>query len=102
VAKTKAELIDALAARTKLSQAQAESVVSQVFDCMADALQRGEAIQIRGFGSLSIRSYGAYDGRNPRSGTPVHVAAKRLPFFKVGKQLRARVHAGRFAAVARK
>jgi integration host factor subunit beta len=66
-----------------------------MFDCMVDALQKGEGIEIRGFGSFSIRSYREYQGRNPRTGEAVHVKPKRLAFFKVGKELRDRVNASR-------
>jgi nucleoid DNA-binding protein len=78
------------------------SSVRQVFECMSDALRRGEGIEIRNFGSFSVRSYGAYKGRNPRDGQPVHVRAKRLPFFKVGKELRNRVNVAAPRSVARK
>ena len=61
---------------------------------MVKALERGEGIEIRGFGSFTVRKYKAYEGRNPRTGETVHVAEKRLPFFKVGKDLRERVNAG--------
>ena len=67
---------------------KAEQLVNTVFEAMVDALQRGEGIEIRGFGSFTVRHYKAYEGRNPRTGEPVHVAPKRLPFFKVGKELR--------------
>jgi len=69
--------------------------VGQMFDCMVDALQKGEGIEIRGFGSFSIRAYREYQGRNPRTGEAVHVKPKRLAFFKVGKELRDRVNAAR-------
>ena len=92
MAKSKADLIDLLATRRRLSHAHAESIVNQVLDSLTAALVRGEGIEIRGFGSFTIRSYGAYQGRNPRSGRPVQVKAKRLPFFKVGKELRDRVN----------
>jgi integration host factor subunit beta len=86
---TKSELIDALAAtRTDLTKARAELVVNCVFDAMTEALQRGEGIEIRGFGSFTVRPYKPYSGRNPRTGQPVEVPAKRLPFFKVGKDLK--------------
>jgi integration host factor subunit beta len=61
---------------------------------MAEALQRGETIELRGFGTFSVRSYRGYEGRNPRNGEPVQVKAKRLAFFKVGKDLRERVNVG--------
>ena len=56
------------------------------------AIGPGEGIEIRGFGSFTVREYKSYEGRNPRTGSPVHVAPKRLPFFKVGKELRERVN----------
>jgi integration host factor subunit beta len=92
---TKADLIDVVAERTKLPRGRAELLVGQMFDCMVDALQKGEGIEIRGFGSFSIRSYREYQGRNPRTGEAVHVKPKRLAFFKVGKELRDRVNAAR-------
>jgi integration host factor subunit beta len=69
--------------------------VNCIFDSMVDALKRGEGIEIRGFGSFTVREYKQYEGRNPRTGSPVHVAPKRLPFFKVGKELRERVNNSR-------
>lgn len=92
---TKSELIDALAARSELTKARAELVVNCVFDAMTEALQRGEGIEIRGFGSFTVRPYKSYNGRNPRTGEQVVVPAKRLPYFKVGKELRELVNASR-------
>jgi integration host factor subunit beta len=93
---TKSELIDALAAqRTDLTKARAELVVNCVFDAMIEALQRGEGIEIRGVGSFTVRPYKPYSGRNPRTGEPVDVPAKRLPFFKVGKELKEIVNGSR-------
>jgi integration host factor subunit beta len=85
---TKSELIDAVAQRTKITKSRAEQVVNCVFDSMTQAMEQSEGIEIRGFGSFSVREYPPYSGRNPRTGKPVHVAAKRLPFFKVGKELK--------------
>jgi integration host factor subunit beta len=85
---TKSELIDAIAARADLTKARAEMVVNCVFDTMTGALKRGDGIEIRGFGSFTVRPYKPYAGRNPRTGNPVPVPAKRLPFFKVGKELK--------------
>jgi integration host factor subunit beta len=62
--------------------------VNCVFDEMANALKNGEGIEVRGFGSFTVRQYKPYDGRNPRTGKSVHVSAKRRPFFKVGKELK--------------
>ncbi|MFW6050021.1 MAG: HU family DNA-binding protein [Myxococcota bacterium] len=85
---TKSELIDAVAQRTKITKSRAEQVVNTVFDTMTGALEGGEGIEIRGFGSFTVRHYKAYNGRNPRTGKPVPVPRKRLPFFKVGKELK--------------
>lgn len=92
---TKSELIEAIAARGELTKARAEMVVNCVFDAMTEALQQGDGIEIRGFGSFTVRPYKPYDGRNPRTGNPVPVPAKRLPFFKVGKELKELVDSSR-------
>jgi integration host factor subunit beta len=89
---TKADLIALVAEKLKFPWGRAELVVDQIFDCMVDSLKRGEGIEIRGFGSFTIREYKAYEGRNPRTGETVHVKPKRLAFFKVGKELRERVN----------
>src|SRR5581483_2773343 len=89
---TKADLIDIVADRLKLPRGRAELLVGHIFDAMVDALRRDEGIEIRGFGSFSIRTYREYEGRNPRTGEAVHVRPKRLAFFKVGKELRERVN----------
>jgi integration host factor subunit beta len=89
---TKSDLIEQLSAAVKLPKGKAELIVNVIFDSMVAALQRGERIEIRGFGSFEVREYKAYEGRNPRTGDPVHVQPKRLPFFKVGKELRERVN----------
>lgn len=92
---TKSELIEAITTRGEITKARAELVVNCVFDTMTEALQRGEGIEIRGFGSFTVRPYKAYTGRNPRTGQAVQVPAKRLPFFKVGKELREIVNSSR-------
>ena len=92
---TKSDLIAALAARTTITASQAERVVNAIFDSMTDALVGGEGIEIRGFGSFTVRSYDGYMGRNPRTGVAVEVAPKKLPFFKVGKELKEMVDRGR-------
>jgi len=96
---TKSELIEALAARGELTKVRAEVVVNSVFEAMLEALRHGDGIEIRGFGSFSVRSYAPYAGRNPRTGAPVPVSAKRLPFFKVAKELKALVNDGRHLAI---
>jgi len=96
---TKSELIEAIAARAELTKARAESVVDCVFDSMTEALARGEGIEIRGFGSFTVRNYEPYSGRNPRTGEAVPVPEKRLPFFKVGKELKELVNDSREYAI---
>jgi integration host factor subunit beta len=97
---TKSELIELISNKVKLPKGKAEQLVNCIFDAMVDALRRGEGIEIRGFGSFTVREYKSYEGRNPRTGDPVHVAPKRLPFFKVGKELRERVNVSREKNVA--
>jgi integration host factor subunit beta len=89
---TKSELIEQVSELLKLPTGKAEQIVNCIFDSMVTALQEGDGIEIRGFGSFTVRKYKAYEGRNPRTGETVHVAPKRLPFFKVGKDLRDRVN----------
>jgi integration host factor subunit beta len=85
---TKSEFIEALAKKIQVPQTRAEQIVNGLFGGLADAMKRRQSIEIRGFGSFSIREYKSYEGRNPRSGESVKVAPKRLPFFKVGKALK--------------
>jgi len=87
----KSELIEAVAAKAKITKKRAEDVVNLIFDSMVDAIVRGERIEIRGLGSFMVKEYGSYTGRNPRTGESIQVKPKRLPFFKVGKELKERV-----------
>ncbi len=89
---TKRELVEKLAERTKnLSQKDAELVVNTIFEAMTEALASGDRIEIRGFGSFQVKKRNAREGRNPRTGEKVQVKAKKVPFFKVGKELKERV-----------
>ena len=89
---TKRDLIEAVAQQyPRFSRREAEVMVNAVFDSMTDALAKGEGIEIRGFGSFLVKQRVAREGRNPRTGAMVAVAAKRVPQFKVGKELRLRV-----------
>lgn len=89
---TKRDLIDEVAkAFPQLARRDAEVVVNAVFDTMTGALVRGDRIEIRGFGSFVVKQREAREGRNPKTGAVVPVEAKRVPFFKVGKELRLRV-----------
>lgn len=85
---TKADLINIVAEKARLQHKQSEMVVNMVFDLMADALKKDDRIEIRGFGSFVNRCYGTYQGRNPKTGEMVQVPPKRVPFFKVGKELK--------------
>lgn len=97
---TKSDLIDMLCETEKMPKGRAELLINAIFDCMEAALRNGDRIEIRGFGSFEIRSYRAYEGRNPRTGSAVSVKPKRLPFFKVGKELKERVNAAGLKAQA--
>ena len=89
---TKSDLIDRLCDEQRMPKGRAELLINCIFDTMEHSLRRGERIEIRGFGSFEIRHYKAYEGRNPRTGAAVEVKPKRLPFFKVGKELKERVN----------
>ena len=89
---TKHDLIEEVARLyPRYSRRDAEVIVNSVFDSMADALHQGERIEIRGFGSFVVKQRQAREGRNPKTGRIVSVPAKRVPFFKVGKELKLRV-----------
>lgn len=85
---TKSELIEKVADRINMPKKRAEEVVNAFFDSMSDALVQEERIEVRGFGSFSLREYEARTGRNPRTGEKVKVDEKRSVHFKVGKELR--------------
>ncbi|WP_243372916.1 integration host factor subunit beta [Geotalea sp. SG265] len=90
---TKSELIDKLVeANGLLSRKESEAIISIVFDSMSDALKSGEKVEIRGFGSFTIRARDAREARNPKSGELVKIPSKKTPFFKTGKELRERVN----------
>ena len=91
---TKSQLIEKVAQRLGLAKEDAKTLVNLVFDSLEQALVRGERIEVRGFGSFEVRHYGAYEGRNPKTGEPVPVAPKRLPYFKAGKEIRERINRG--------
>jgi integration host factor beta subunit len=90
---TKSELVEKLVeSNAALSRKESELVVNIIFDSMCDALKKGEKVEIRGFGSFTIREREAREARNPKSGDVVRIPAKRTPFFKTGKELRERVN----------
>ena len=87
----KVDLIQALKDSNNLSKSEAEAVINLFFNKMADALAQGDRVEIRGLCSFFVKKYGAYTGRNPKTGEFVKVAPKKLPFFKAGKDLKDRV-----------
>lgn len=89
---TKADLINLISEKAGITRVKAEAVVNTVFDTMVEALMRDDRIEIRGFGSFVNRSYDAYKGRNPRTGELINVEEKKIPFFKVGKELKSDVN----------
>jgi integration host factor subunit beta len=90
---TKSELVDKLVESNGiLTRKESEVIVSLVFDSMSEALKEGEKVEIRGFGSFTIRDREAREARNPKSGELVKIPSKKTPFFKTGKDLRERVN----------
>ena len=88
----KSDLIAALAAKENLTDKQATEIINLIFTGFTDVLKNGDRIEIRGFGSYSVREYEAYTGRNPKTGKTTAVKPKKLPFFKVGKELKEKVN----------
>src|SRR5262249_23589112 len=85
---TKAELVEEVARAAELNKRDAEVIVETVFDSIVGALHKGEKVELRGFGSFRTRERGPRRGRNPKTGEPVDVPAKRVPYFKPGKELK--------------
>jgi integration host factor subunit beta len=87
----KSELIEVLSEKKGISYKKSEEIVNTVFDAMSQAMLSGDRIEIRGFGSFVVNEYSSYTGRNPKTGESIAVKPKKLPFFKVGKELKERV-----------
>jgi integration host factor subunit beta len=87
----KVDLIQALKNSNNLSRLEAEKIVTLFFDQMTEALAQGERVEIRGLCSFYVKKYKGYTGRNPKTGEKVKIKPKKLPFFKVGKELKERV-----------
>ncbi len=88
---TKTDLADLTAKKAGIPYVRAEAVVDTIFDAMVEALLKNDRIEIRDFGTFVNRSYGAYKGRNPRTGAVIDVGEKRMPHFKAGKVLKERI-----------
>jgi len=87
----KSELIAALSEELNMPIRQAGAILHTILATMMETLERGDSIEIRGFGSFVVKNYQPYTGRNPKTGEQIRVSPKRLPFFKVGKELKERV-----------
>ncbi len=88
----KSELTETLAQKQKLTNSEAAKIINTLLNSMSEALGNGENVEIRGFGSFSVREYDSYTGRNPKTGEKITVKPKKLPYFKVGKELREAVN----------
>jgi len=93
---TKRGIVEELLARDRgFSHRESETIVNAMFDAMANSLARGDRIEIRGFGSFGVKQRRARQGRNPKTGEVVKVDAKRIPFFRAGKELRSEINGAR-------
>lgn len=92
---TKVDLVEKVAGRVDLTKKETEQVVDMIFDSIAKALASTEdgKVELRGFGSFRVRTRDSRQGRNPQTGNPVHVPAKRVPYFTPGKELKVLVDA---------
>ena len=88
----KKDLVTLLAKKAALTKDEADLCVTTIWDTLGDALARGERIEIRGFGSFSVKQYDAREGHNPRTGARIPIQARRLPHFKPGKNLKERIN----------
>ena len=87
----KRELINALKNECRLTKQEAASIVESFFGTISDTLAQGDRVEIRGLCSFFVKEYQSYLGRNPKTGERVQIASKKLPFFKIGKELKERV-----------
>jgi DNA-binding protein HU-beta len=96
----KSDLVDTISGRAGLPKGQVQQMVDDVFDLIAEGLSKGEKIDLRGFGTFSVRDSAARTGRNPQTGEAISIPARRVPGFKPGKELKERVNAAKGAAQA--
>jgi len=93
----KADIVDSIAAKIGVPKAQVQQMVDDVFDLIAEGLARGEKIDLRGFGTFSVRESAARQGRNPQTGEAISIPARTVPGFKPGKELKEKVNANKSA-----
>jgi len=90
---TRSELIEEVASKAaNFTKKDVEMIISTLFQSIAESLSKGDKIEIRGFGSFKVKKRNARSGRNPKSGEGIRVDAKKVPFFKAGKELKERVN----------
>jgi len=89
---TKAELVTQVALKTELTKQQTAEVIDLLLQCIIEALEEGDKVELRGFGSFRRRDRRPRQGRNPKTGEAVEVSAQTVPFFKAGKMLQARLN----------
>lgn len=87
----RSDLINQLKNDAEISKKDAEKVINTFFGAISETLASGDRVEIRGFGSFTVKKYKPYVGRNPKSGQKITVTSKKLPFFKVGKELKGMV-----------
>ncbi|MCO6512539.1 MAG: HU family DNA-binding protein [Aridibacter famidurans] len=85
---TKADLVEIVAKEADMTKKDVEQLVEIIFDSIVSTLNKGEKIELRGFGSFRVRERNARKGRNPKTGEPVEIPAKRVAYFKPGKDLK--------------
>lgn len=85
---TKADLVEKVATEAEMTKKDAEQLVEIIFESIIDSLNKGEKIELRGFGSFRVRERNARQGRNPKTGASVKIPAKRVAYFKPGKELK--------------
>jgi integration host factor subunit beta len=88
----KSDVILALSEKEGLREQEAFEIVNLVFSGFTETLRKGGRVEIRGFGSFTVRDYSSYQGKNPKTGKRVDVGPKKLPYFKVGKELKEKVN----------
>ncbi len=92
---TKADLVERVAKEAELTKKDAEQLVEIIFDSIIDSLNEGEKIELRGFGSFRVRHRNERNGRNPKTGEAVSIPAKRVAYFKPGKELKELINQGK-------
>ena len=91
----KSELIEALSQDLNFSIKAAQNIIDTILGTITEKLVAGENVELRGFGSFSVRQYDSYIGRQPKTGEKIEIKPRKIPYYKVGKELREAVAAGK-------